>query len=125
MLTLTFTEPVRVDTVNASGMLLSDFVAPLAIATVDFRKAFDLVTASGNSISIVISTTDMNTIKLNGALCKRPTGTDCFVRLLSTFVTDSFGNALQPVLPSNLTSFAARVVSDTTAPMSEVVSSPP
>ena len=90
-LTIKFTEPVNPSTIQYTQLALADYGT----------DAYAIVTMTGGSVSSSISTTiivtlsvaDLNTVKLTPTLCQRPTGTDCWIRISSSFIQDASGNS--------------------------------
>ena len=73
-------------------------------------------------VDVVMTLTDLNTLKLLPTLCKRITGTDCWIRMTSQFVQDASTNAVVAIVddPSLLAANrAGSVTLDTTSSVLE------
>ena len=114
-LTLNFNEPVDVSRLDGSAMTLYD--DDKIVADTLSLNLTGGSTRSSNERTIVFdfSDTDMNALKLlrSRGLCRKESGSDCYVGLLPSFINDTTANPLQAgVLPLQTTS----VVFDSTQP---------
>ena len=109
-LTLSFDEPVIPSTLNASAVTLADDDEDVSVSV----RLTNGSTASvvGSTIVFQFVDADLNQIKLEDGLCKKIRGTDCYVGLDATFITDVSGLSLTAG-----SSLKTRVVLDTTSPV--------
>jgi hypothetical protein len=110
-LTLSFDEPVEPSSLNASAVSLSDALSASDIIETQVLTNGSTASLVGSTIVFQFDNNDMNALKLNEDLCKKVSGTDCFVTLDTTFIKDASGNQL-----TTRTAEKTAVVKDITPP---------
>ena len=119
---LRFSETVLASSLTATQLWFDD---SCCFPQESYRlTAFSRVQVDQTNVTLRISSSDLNNLKLKTDLCSAASGSDCWLRLGAGFVTDVFANPVEEVAIGDVSQarFPASVTVDNEAPVLEAVS---